>query len=38
VVTVHLGYAVDDFHCLVDSELFLPEAQRRLLAIGGSAR
>jgi SRSO17 transposase len=25
VVTVHLGYAVDDFHCLVDSELFLPE-------------
>jgi SRSO17 transposase len=26
VVTVHLGYAVDDFHCLVDSELFLPES------------
>jgi SRSO17 transposase len=25
VVTVHLGYAVDEFHCLVDSELFLPE-------------
>lgn len=26
VVTVHLGYAVEDFHCLVDSELFLPES------------
>lgn len=26
VVTVHLGYAADDFHCLVDSELFLPES------------
>jgi SRSO17 transposase len=26
VVTVHLGYAVDDFHCLIDSELFLPES------------
>jgi SRSO17 transposase len=26
VVTVHLGYAVDDFHCLVDGELFLPES------------
>jgi SRSO17 transposase len=25
-VTVHLGYAVDDFHCLLDSELFLPES------------
>jgi SRSO17 transposase len=24
-VTVHLGYARDDFHCLVDGELFLPE-------------
>lgn len=24
-VTVHLGYACDDFHCLLDSELFLPE-------------
>lgn len=24
-VTVHLGYAAGDFHCLVDSELFLPE-------------
>jgi SRSO17 transposase len=26
VVTVHLGYAVDDFHCLLGSDLFLPEA------------
>lgn len=26
LVTVHLGYAVDDFHCLIDSELFLPES------------
>lgn len=25
VVTVHLGYAAGDFHCLIDSELFLPE-------------
>jgi SRSO17 transposase len=25
IVTVHLGMAVDDFHCLVDGELFLPE-------------
>jgi SRSO17 transposase len=25
VVTVHLGYAADDFHCLLDNELFLPE-------------
>jgi SRSO17 transposase len=25
MVTVHLGYARDDFHCLLDSELFLPE-------------
>jgi SRSO17 transposase len=25
VTTVHLGYAVDDFHCLLDSQLFLPE-------------
>jgi SRSO17 transposase len=25
VVTVHLGYAVDDFHCLLASELFLPK-------------
>ena len=26
VVTVHLGYAAGDFHCLVDTELFLPES------------
>ncbi len=26
VVTVHLGYAVDEFHCLLDSELYLPES------------
>jgi SRSO17 transposase len=26
VVTVHLGYACDDFHCLLDGDLFLPEA------------
>jgi SRSO17 transposase len=26
VVTVHLGYAVDDFHCLLSSELYLPES------------
>jgi SRSO17 transposase len=26
LTTVHLGYAVDDFHCLLDSELYLPEA------------
>lgn len=26
VVTVHLGYAVDDFHCLLGSELYLPES------------
>ena len=25
IVTVHLGYARNDFHCLLDSELFLPE-------------
>jgi SRSO17 transposase len=25
IVTVHLGYAVDDFHCLLDGDLFLPE-------------
>ena len=24
VVTVHLAYATDDFHCLVDSDVFLP--------------
>jgi SRSO17 transposase len=26
LVTVHLGYALDDFHCLLDGELFLPES------------
>lgn len=26
LVTVHLGYARDDFHCLVDGDLFLPES------------
>jgi SRSO17 transposase len=25
MVTVHLGYACGDFHCLLDGELFLPE-------------
>src|SRR6516164_5401510 len=26
VITVHLAYAVEDFHCLLGSELFLPES------------
>lgn len=26
LVTVHLAYAVGDFHCLVDGDLFLPES------------
>jgi SRSO17 transposase len=26
VVTVHLAYAVDGFHCLLDGDLFLPES------------
>jgi SRSO17 transposase len=26
VVTVHLAYAQDDLHCLIDSEMFLPES------------
>lgn len=26
IVTVHLGYAVGDFHCLLDADLFLPES------------
>ncbi len=26
VVTVHLSYAVDDFHCLLASDLYLPQA------------
>jgi SRSO17 transposase len=25
IVTVHLGYAAEGFHCLLDGELFLPE-------------
>jgi SRSO17 transposase len=25
VVTVHLGYVTDEFHALVDSDLYLPE-------------
>lgn len=26
IVTVHLGYASGDFHCLLDGELFLPQS------------
>jgi SRSO17 transposase len=26
IVTVHLAYAANDFHCLLDGELFLPES------------
>lgn len=26
IVTVHLGYAADGFHCLLDGELYLPES------------
>lgn len=26
IVTVHLGYASGDFHCLLDGDLFLPES------------
>jgi SRSO17 transposase len=26
IVTVHLGYATGDFHCLVDGDLFLPQS------------
>lgn len=26
IVTVHLGYARDNFHCLLDGDLFLPES------------
>ena len=29
IVTVHLAYAADDFHCLLDAELFLPESWAR---------
>ena len=26
IITVHLGYAAADFHCLVDGDLYLPES------------
>lgn len=26
VVSVHIGYSVDDFHCLLDSDVYLPES------------
>lgn len=26
ILTVHLGYAAEDFHCLLDGELFLPKS------------
>lgn len=26
IITVHLGYACDDFHCLLDGDLYLPES------------
>lgn len=26
IITVHLGYATDAFHCLLDGELFLPQS------------
>lgn len=26
IVTVHLGYAADDFHCLLDGELYVPQS------------
>jgi SRSO17 transposase len=29
IITVHLAYAADDFHCLLDGELFLPESWAR---------
>lgn len=29
IVTVHLAYAADGFHCLLDGELFLPESWAR---------
>lgn len=38
VVTVHLGYAAADFHCLLDSELYLPrewDADRRRCRAAG---
>jgi SRSO17 transposase len=38
VVTVHLGYAAGDFHCLLDSELYVPregDADRRRCRAAG---
>jgi SRSO17 transposase len=38
VITVHLGYAAGDFHCLLDSELYLPrewDADRRRCRAAG---
>ena len=29
VITVHLAYAADDFHCLLDSDLYLPQSWDR---------
>jgi len=29
IITVHLGYAAGDFHCLLDGDLFLPESWGR---------
>ena len=26
IITVHLGYAAGDFHCLLDGDLYLPES------------
>jgi SRSO17 transposase len=26
IITVHLGYVTDDFHCLLDGDLYLPES------------
>ncbi len=26
IITVHLGYAAKDFHCLIDGDLYLPES------------
>jgi SRSO17 transposase len=38
LVTVHLGYSRDGFHCLIDGELYLPESwseDQRVFARGG---
>ena len=29
IVTVHLAAATEDFHCMIDGELFLPQIWRR---------